>query len=371
MAVPVGTIVRWMERWAPPAMAEPDDKIGLQVGSMNAPVSNVLVALDVTEAVVEEAVRTGAELIVAHHPVIFRPLQALRTDRPEGNLIGALLRNGMSVYVAHTNLDVAPGGVNDMLAGALGLEACAPLQPTFAEQLYKLVVYVPAGHLEAVRDAAFAAGAGRIGRYGRCGFVLEGEGSFLPEEGADPFIGRTGTEERVRESRFETIVPASLRSGVVNAVIAAHPYEEVAYDVLVLEQTASAAGLGRVGTLPDSMPLGQFAERVKRSYGVPALRVVGPVSRPVRRVAVLGGSGRSYVKQAIAARADVFVTGDIDHHTAHDALAAGLALVDPGHHIEQIMKRGAAARLNECARAEQAAVEAHASELSTEPFAFM
>lgn len=371
MAVPVGTVVRWMERWALPSLAEPDDKIGLQVGSMDASVSKALVALDVTEAVEDEAVRRGAELIIAHHPVIFRPLRALRTDRPEGRLLGKLLRHGISVYISHTNLDVAPGGVNDMLADALGLEACAPLQPTFAEPLYKFVVYVPSGELDAVRNAAFAAGAGRIGRYGRCGFVLEGEGSFLPEQGAEPFIGRAGTEERVRESRFETIVPASRRTAVAEAVVAAHPYEEVAYDLMLLDQTLPAAGLGRVGTLPDGMALGEFAELAKRAYGVPALRVVGSLSRPVRRVAVLGGSGRSYVNRAIAAGADVFVTGDIDHHTAHDALSAGLALVDPGHHIEQVMKRGVAARWNDFAREERVPVEAFASEVSTEPFVFM
>jgi len=374
MAVPVQvkTIMRWMEAWAPAAMAEPDDKIGLQIGSPDAPVTTVAVALDVTEAVVEEAAARGAELIVAHHPVIFRPLAAVRTDRPDGRLVAKLLTTGISVYAAHTNLDVAPGGVNDMLADALGLAETAPLKTTYVETLYKLVMYVPKERLDAVRDAAFAAGAGRIGRYGRCGFVSDGEGTFLPDEGTNPYVGEPGREERVAEARFETIVPASRRDAVVRAAIAAHPYEEPAYDVFRLEPPIGRAyGLGRVGRLHAPMALRDFAEHAKRALGVPALRFVGDPAKPVRRIAVLGGSGRSYVKHAIASGADAFVTGDLDHHTAHDALAAGLALVDPGHHIEQIMKAGVAARLNRVAAEEGAAVTAYASSVPTEPFSFL
>jgi len=371
MAVDVRTVVGWMESWAPPALAEPDDKIGLQIGSMKTKVDRVAVALDVTEAVVDEAIARGAGLIVAHHPIIFRPLAAIRTDRADGKLIRKLLTHDIAVYASHTNLDVAVGGVNDLLADALGLTATKPLKKSVVETLYKLVTYVPPSHADAVREAVFAAGAGHIGKYSHCGFTIEGTGTFLPEEGAAPFAGEPGRLESAAELRFETIVPESRKADAVKALLAAHPYEEVAYDVFKLELSGTALGLGRVGTLASPTTLQAFAERAKAAFGVPALRYVGAPEKPVRRVAVLGGSGRSYVKHAVAAGADVFVTGDLDHHTAHDALAAGLALVDPGHHIEQIMKAAVAARLNAHAAERGWDVEAFASSGSTEPFVFL
>ncbi|MCI3919714.1 Nif3-like dinuclear metal center hexameric protein [Paenibacillus sp. TRM 82003] len=371
MSIRVRDVVRWMEAWAPPSLAEPDDKIGLQVGSMSAEVTRIAVALDVTEAVVDEAVERGAELIVAHHPIIFRPLASVRTDKPEGRLIHKLLTQGISVFAAHTNLDVAEGGVNDLLADALGLEATRPLKRTVTETLYKLIVYVPVSHRDTVSEAVFAAGAGHIGAYSQCGFAVEGTGTFRPEDGSNPFIGRRGELERVEEVRFETIVPEGARNAVVQAMKRAHPYEEPAYDLFRLELAGPAYGLGRVGKLPRPMTLQAFAEHAKQAFGVPSLRYVGDSGKSVQRVAVLGGSGRSYVKHALAAGADAFVTGDLDHHTAHDAWAAGLALVDPGHHIEHIMKKGAAARLLERAAADGLTVDVYASELSTEPFVFL
>lgn len=371
MSIRVRDVVHWMEEWAPPALAEPDDKIGLQIGSMSSEVTRIAVALDVTEAVVHEAVERGAELIVAHHPIIFRPLAAIRTDRPDGELIRTLLTRGISVFAAHTNLDVAVGGVNDLLAEALGLEGTKPLKRTAAETLYKLVVYVPSSHRDAVADAVFEAGAGHIGAYSHCGFSAEGTGTFLPEDGAKPYIGRAGALERVEEIRFETVVPEGRRAAAVAAMKKAHPYEEVAYDVFRLDVPGTAYGLGRIGRLPEPMPLKAFAEHAKNAFGVPSLRYVGDGAKPVQRIAVLGGSGRSFVKHALSAGADAFVTGDLDHHTAHDAWASGLALVDPGHHIEQIMKGAVAERLRGRAASEGAAVDVYASNLSTEPFRFL
>ncbi len=371
MAVDVRSVVQWMESWAPTSFAEEGDKVGLQIGSMRSPVHRVAVALDVTEAVADEAIERGASLIIAHHPIIFRPLAALRTDRPDGRLIAKLVKHDISVYASHTNLDVAVGGVNDLLAQALGLTATRPLKTSVSETLYKLVTYVPPSHVDAVRDAVFAAGAGRIGKYSHCGFTSGGTGTFLPGEGAQPFLGEPGKLESASEQRFETVVPESRKAAAVKALLAAHPYEEVAYDVFRLELEGAAYGLGRVGTLEAPMTLQAFAESAKAAFGVPALRIAGDPSRTVKKVAVLGGSGRSYVKHAIAAGADVFVTGDLDHHTAHDAIAAGLALVDPGHHIEQIMKAAVAGRLNEHASKAGWEIEAFASTGSTEPFVFL
>lgn len=371
MPVEVSAITRWMEQFAPARLAEPEDPIGLQLGAPDRSVSKVAVTLEVTEAVAEEAMKRGAELIISHHPIIFRPLQALRTDRPDGRLMEKLLRNGQSVYVAHTNLDVAKGGVNDMLAVALGLLEAVPLRPSVAEALYKLAVFVPMEHEEAVKEAMFHAGAGWIGEYKHCSFTTEGTGSFLPLEGATPFLGAVGRVEKVREVKVETIVPEEKKEAVIRALISAHPYEEPAYDVYRLELEGERMGLGRIGALPRTVSLREFSGHVKQVLNVPYVRVVGNPDKDIRKVAVLGGSGRSFWKQALASGADAYVTGDIDHHTAHDALAAGLAIVDPGHHVEEIMKEGVARRLNDWFRENGMDAEAYASPVRTEPFAFM
>ncbi|WP_199618801.1 Nif3-like dinuclear metal center hexameric protein [Paenibacillus alkalitolerans] len=371
MLVRVRDIVTLLERFAPPYLAEPDDPIGLQIGHPDNQVSRISVALEVTEEVAEEAIREGAQLIFAHHPLIYRPLKSIRTDRPEGKLVGKLLVGGISVYVAHTNLDAAHGGINDMMAEAIGLSQLSPLRISYTEPLYKLSVFVPSSHLHAVQEAIFSAGAGHIGNYSRCSFNVEGFGTFMPEEGSEPYIGTQGKTERVSETKVETIVPAGRRQAVVEAMLKAHPYEEVAYDIYALELKGKSFGLGRVGMLPEQVELAEFARKVKEAFGVPAVRVVGDADRKVSKAAVLGGSGKSFLRDAIAAGADVFVTGDFDHHTAHDALAAGVAIVDPGHHAEQIMKRGMADWLNGRLKETNAAAKAYASAVHTEPFKFI
>ncbi len=362
------TVIQLMERLAPKHYAEPDDKIGLQIGSVRKEISKVLVALDVTPEVVSEAAAIGAELIIAHHAVIYRPLAHLQTDTPAGALAAELLRRDIAVYVAHTNLDSADGGMNDWMAEALGLSGREVLREAYTDKLYKLAVFVPKDHQDAVRNAMFAAGAGWIGQYSHCSFNVEGTGTFLPREGSDPYIGQQGKMERVTEVRVETIVPQSARKAVIAAMLKAHPYEEVAYDLYALDLKGRAFGLGRVGKLPQPESLDDFAERVKGAFEVPFVRVVGDGGKPIRKVAVLGGSGSRFIRNAMFAGADVLVTGDIDYHTAHDAAAAGLALVDPGHNAEKIMKVKVAEWLQ--SRLEEAGYEtrAVASQVNTEPF---
>ncbi|WP_276355968.1 Nif3-like dinuclear metal center hexameric protein [Cohnella caldifontis] len=362
------TVIQWMERLAPKHYAEPDDKIGLQVGSVRKEIRTVLVALDVTPEVVAEAAELGAELIIAHHAVIYRPLAHLQTDTPSGALAAELLRRDIAVYVAHTNLDSAEGGMNDWMAEALGLSNLQVLREAHTDKLYKLVVFVPKGHEQAVRDAMFGAGAGWIGNYSHCSFNVEGTGTFLPREGSDPFIGRQGKLETAEEVRIETVVPQSVRGKVVSAMLKAHPYEEVAYDLYAMDLKGRSFGLGRVGTLPSPEPLDVFAERVKQALDVPFVRVVGAGDKPIRKVAVLGGSGSRFIGNARFAGADVLVTGDIDYHTAHDAAAAGLALVDPGHNAEKIMKEKVASWLQGRAAEEGYDTVVRASKANTEPF---
>jgi dinuclear metal center YbgI/SA1388 family protein len=362
------TVVQLMERLAPKHYAEPEDKIGLQVGSLRKEIRKVLVALDVTPEVAAEAGAVGAELIIAHHAVIYRPLTHLQTDTPAGALAADLLRRDIAVYVAHTNLDTAEGGMNDWMAEALGLDGRGVLREVHTDKLYKLVVYVPKDHQEAIRSAMFSAGAGWIGNYSHCSFNVEGTGTFLPREGTNPYIGKPGKLESVSEVRVETVVPQSAQKAVVSAMLKAHPYEEVAYDLYPMDLKGRSFGLGRVGSLPEAESLDAFAERVKRALDVPFVRVVGDGAKPIRKVAVLGGSGSRFIRNAMFAGADVLVTGDIDYHTAHDALVAGLALVDSGHNAEKIMKAKVADWLRERLREKGYATEAVASQVNTEPF---
>lgn len=365
------TVIQWMEKLAPKHYAMEGDPIGLQLGTLNKTVKKVLIALDVTEEVVREAARLGADLIIAHHAILYRPVRNLRTDLPAGRLYESLIKHDIAVYIAHTNLDVAEGGVNDVLADALGLQERAPLENTYAEPLFKLVVFVPEENADGVREAMFAAGAGWIGNYSHCSFNGRGVGTFLPREGTNPYLGETGKLERAEEIRIETIVPGNLRRKVVQAMIKVHPYEEVAYDLYPLENPGKAYGIGRIGKLEQPLTLEQLAERVKAAYAVPAVRLVGDRARQVTKVAVLGGSGRDYVAKAQFAGAEVLITGDIDYHTAHDALASGMAVIDAGHNIEKLLKPAVADWLGARLREAGYDTEVIASQVNTEPFQFI
>ncbi|SEN05266.1 Nif3-like dinuclear metal center hexameric protein [Lihuaxuella thermophila] len=330
-------LIRCMDTYAPPAWAVEKDRIGLQVGNPKSEVRGILVTLDVNEEVVDEAIRVGANWIVAHHAVIYQPLQALRTDQPAGRLFQKMLRHDLNVYIAHTNLDAADDGVNDVLAEKLQLQDPRVLITYGEEKLKKLVVFVPEDHHEQVLKALGGAGAGWIGNYSHCTFNLEGTGTFLPEEGTNPYIGKQGQLEKVKEIRLETILPERIQERVIDAMLAAHPYEEVAYDIYPLDLKGKPVGFGRIGKLPQPMPFKTFAQLVKQVYQVEGLRIVGDPDRIVQTAAVLGGSGGRYFLDAKRMGADVYITGDIDYHVAQDALAYGLCLIDPGHHVEHLV----------------------------------
>ncbi|MEJ8304230.1 Nif3-like dinuclear metal center hexameric protein [Saccharibacillus sacchari] len=365
------TVIQLMEKFAPKSLAVENDKIGLQLGTLNKEITKVLVALDVTPEVVDEAIALGANLIVAHHAIIFRPLAHLRTDTPTGALYEKLIKHDIAVYISHTNLDVAEGGMNDWMANLVGIVDPKPLEELQSEQLYKLVVYVPKSHHQGVLDAILAAGAGDIGNYSHCSFNTEGTGTFLPGDQANPHVGSVGKLERVEEVRIETVLPENLRSKAVQAMLKAHPYEEAAYDLYALEQKGKAYGLGRIGKLAEPKTLAELTEVVKKGFDVPAARVVGDPERLVKKAAVLGGSGSRYIHHAIRQGADVLITGDIDYHTAHDALMAGLAIIDPGHNSEKIMKREVADLLGKMLSENGSETTVHASEPNTEPFRFV
>lgn len=361
-----GQIFKSLELWAPKNLAYDWDNVGLQVGSKRHETTGVLVTLDVTEAVVDEAIKNKANVIIAHHPMIFRPLSSINFDSIKGNVIKKLIQHEITVYASHTNLDIASGGVNDLLSDAIGLSKVQPLIPTHTESLVKLVVFTPVDYVQQVVDALSEAGAGHIGNYSHCTFQSPGQGTFKPLEGTNPFIGTQDKIEHVDEMKIETIVRESDLQDVIEAMTEAHPYEEVAYDIVSLKNKGEILGIGRIGTLNEQITLQQFLHIVKEKYNVDHLRFVGERSQKVKRVAILGGSGEKYIDAAINAGADVYITGDMTFHPAQDAKELGLAIVDPGHYIEEIMKQATAKYIKD----KFPNIQVIESEVNTEPFQF-
>ncbi|NJC87238.1 MAG: Nif3-like dinuclear metal center hexameric protein [Desulfuromonas sp.] len=314
----------------PPDLAEEWDNVGLQVGDPGASVERLLVALDPSMAALTAAGEQGAQLLVTHHPLLFKPLRRLTPDDPVGRVIWQAVRGGVAIAAAHTNLDVAADGLNRWLAERLALSNAEPLQPVTG-QLLKLAVFVPVAHAGAVAEALFAAGAGHIGGYDQCSFQTNGIGTFRPGPGTTPFIGAVGRREQTEEVRLETIVPQRRLSRVLEKMFKAHPYEEVAYDLVPLANQLPGVGLGRIGRLPETQALGEFAKRVKTALDCRSVRVVGPPERLIGKVAVCGGSGAGLIPEAKRQGADLLVTGDVKYHEARLAEELDLALLDAGH----------------------------------------
>ncbi|MPZ74600.1 MAG: Nif3-like dinuclear metal center hexameric protein [Nitriliruptorales bacterium] len=375
MADRVGDWVSLLEELFPAADAESWDSVGLQVGEPDAAVEGVLLCLDVTRATLREAVRQGAGLIVAHHPLLFRPLQRLTPVTAGGSLALEAARAGLHVAAAHSNVDVAVEGTTTPIMQLLGVTDAAPLVPTAtAADAAKLVVFVPQAHTGDVLAAAFAAGGGRIGEYDECSFRVAGTGTFRPSAQADPAVGERERRNDVAEDRVEILVERSVLPGVVGAVVAAHPYEEVAFDVYPLQPAAPAAigaakGLGRVGDLPAPSTVRAIAQRLREGLPSPHLRVAGDPDSIVDRVAACGGAGDSLIAAATAAGAQLYITGDLRHHVTLDALTQGLLLIDAGHHATEaaalpMLHR----RLAEAASGRGLRARLIASRLSTDPW---
>nr|WP_106779971.1 Nif3-like dinuclear metal center hexameric protein [Lysinibacillus timonensis] len=373
MKMPNGNeIIQLFESWSPKKIAcMENDPIGLAIGTLNKTITKVLVTLDVNDEIAEEAIIKGCQLIIAHHPPIFRKLSNLRTDTPAGKLYEKLIKHDIAVYAAHTNLDVAEGGVNDLLADALELENRQILEQTYSENLMKLAVFVPDGHADSVRSALAKAGAGHIGNYEACSFSSNGQGRFRALGGANPYIGEVGEMEITEEVKIEVVFPSSMKNKILKAMLNAHPYEEPAYDFYTMAVETNQMGLGRVGTLKQPMTLEQFAEYVKTKLDVPAVRVVGELQTEIQKIAVVGGDGNSYIYTANMAGADVFVTGDIKFHVAQDAQNLGLNIIDPGHHVEKVMIKGVAEKMTQLCKVKKLNVEFVQSEIHTEPFQFI
>ncbi|WP_349407854.1 Nif3-like dinuclear metal center hexameric protein [Pseudalkalibacillus sp. SCS-8] len=364
-------VIQRIDQLAPKWMAMDWDPIGLQVGSRNKRVKKIMVTLDVIEPVIDEAIREGVDFIFAHHPLIFKPLKRIDPDTSQGRTIQKLMKHDITVYAAHTNLDVASGGVNDLLADVIGMTDTEVLVDTVEDKLKKLVVFVPESHADAVREALGEAGAGFIGDYSHCTFNTPGTGTFLPHEGTDPHIGEQGKLEFVDEVKIETIYPMSIEKDVMAAMHRAHPYEEVAYDLLVLDNPGNRLGIGRIGKPEEEITVGELAQQLKEKFSLEGVRVVGDLDKKVKKIAVSGGEGNDFISKALVKGADVFITGDIKYHFAHDAWMEGMAVIDPGHNIEKVMIDGMAGLLSEWIKAKGSETEVYRSKEQTDPFKFV
>ncbi len=331
MAVRCSEIIKALEKLAPVRLAEKWDNVGLLLGDPSWEVSRVLLALDVDHEVVREAAEKGVHLIVSHHPLVIEPLDRIRFDTPVGRVLRELISKNIMVYTAHTNLDLAQGGVNDALAQEIGLAEIDILEFKETKHFYKIVVFVPTGYEEKIREALALAGAGHIGNYSHCAFYCSGTGSFKPLKGADPFIGEEDKLQEVSEIRLETIVPGDKLTEVVRAMCQAHPYEEVAYDIYPLENKITSYGLGRLGRLEPRASLEDFKDIVRKALNVREIKMAGKEKALISRVAVCGGAGGGLIKSAAYRGADVFVTGDVKYHEAQEARALGLMVLDAGH----------------------------------------
>ncbi len=327
-------VIAALEAAYPPALAESWDSVGLVAGDPADAVRRVVVAVDATAAVVDEALDSGAQLLLVHHPLLLRGVDTVGAHTPKGALLHRLIRGGCALYSAHTNADRADPGVSDALAGALGLVDTRPLIPIPDTVTDKWVVMVPTTDTARVRAALFDAGAGELGDYRECSWTVTGEGQFRPLAGANPAVGAVGDLEAVVEDRIEVIAPRSARSRILAALRGAHPYEEPAFDVFETADFPGRRGLGRIGALPRPQTLREFTARVaaalpRTEWGV---RAAGDPDRIVRTVAVCGGSGDSLLGTVSALGADAYVTADLRHHPADEHLrTGGPALVDVAH----------------------------------------
>ncbi|MCJ7795263.1 MAG: Nif3-like dinuclear metal center hexameric protein [Thermoleophilia bacterium] len=321
----VEDLERVLDGLAPRALTEPWDTTGLLVGRRGTEVSKVIVALDLTEDVVVEAVTGGYQAIITHHPLLFAPLRRVTDADRRGVLVSQLIAADVAYFAAHTNLDGAVGGLCDLVAHELGLLDLHPLVRAGAT-LKKFVGFVPPEAIDRVSGAMFAAGAGRIGEYRDCAFAGLGEGAFVAGAAASPHVGRPGRPEQVAELRWETVVPAKCLAEVINAYLEAHPYEEPAFDVYSLEDVLTRGGQGRVGSTRAATSLLSLAETAAEAFGLSEVTYAGDGERIVDRVAVVTGSGGSLMEVA-AGRADVFVTGDLQYHDAERAADLGLDVI--------------------------------------------
>jgi dinuclear metal center YbgI/SA1388 family protein len=326
----IADIISHLESIAHPSLQEHYDNAGLIAGSSSWECTGIIVSLDATEAVIKEAVEKKCNMVVAHHPIVFGGLKKINGSNYVEKTIIAAIKHDIAIYAIHTNLDNISHGVNGMIASRLGLTNSSVLAPK-AGVLKKLFTFVPQQQAEQVRDAIFAAGGGHIGNYSQCSFNTAGTGTFKGSEGTQPFVGERGKQHQEPEIKVEVIFPGWLEKKLITAMVTAHPYEEVAYDVVSLANNHPGVGSGLIGELSEPMDETSFLRRVQQVFDVPVVRHTPLPGRPVRRVAICGGAGSFLISKALAAGADAYITADVKYHEFFDA-NGGMLLADVGHY---------------------------------------
>ncbi|MFO7791123.1 MAG: Nif3-like dinuclear metal center hexameric protein [Bacteroidota bacterium] len=337
MELQVKDIIREFENFAPIQYQESYDNAGLILGSPGMVIESVLLTVDVTEDVIDEAVKLGAGLIIAHHPVIFKGLKQITGSNYVERTVIKAIKNNIAVYAAHTNMDAVAGGVNKILAQKIGLENISIINPRKGV-LKKLYVFVPHDHAEKVRNAAFKAGAGGIGDYDSCSFNIDGRGSFRAGEDSNPFVGNIGEIHFEAETRIEMVYPRHIESKLIKAVVDAHPYEEVAYDICKLDNAWEQIGIGMAGHFAEPVEPEKLLNKLTKVLKQPHLRYTEPPKTKIQKLAVCGGSGSFMIKNAISINADAILTADIKYHEFFDA-EGKIMIIDAGHYeTEQFTK---------------------------------
>jgi len=323
-------LTAYLEERFPLNLQEDYDNSGLQLGDPSMDITSVLVALDCTEAIVEEAIQTGSNVIVMHHPILFKGIKRIGVSTEIERILYRCIKQDIAIYAIHTNLDNHIDGVNSKIASTIGLRQCRVLQPK-PHTLFKLVVYTPVDFEERVHDAVCAAGAGNIGNYYNCGYATIGIGKFTPNEKANPSIGEAHAPTRQEEAKMEYLLEKNNIGPVLSAMKGAHPYEEVAYDLIALENSNSQVGSGMIGELPEPMDALEFLSQLKEAFNCGVIRYTALQNKPIRTVALCGGAGSFLLPQAIQQNADIFISGDFKYHEFFGA-ENKIIIADIGHY---------------------------------------
>lgn len=322
-------IIELMEQMAPAVYACDWDNVGLLVGRDNKDVKKIMVALDCTDSVISQAIKQNVDLLITHHPLIFKPIKRVNYNDYVGRKIYKLAVNDICYFAAHTNMDVSY--MADKAAKMLDMVNTKPLEITYEKKMYKIVVFVPETAADKVRDSMTKEGAGFIGNYSHCTYNVDGVGTYMAREGCQPYIGSINELTKTREIRIECTLTEENIDRVVKAMLKVHPYEEVAYDIYELTNNAYEKGIGKIGYLDDEMTLKELAQLVKDRFGVDYVTVSGDMDKKVVKAAISPGAGKSMVSHALKAGVDVLITGDMDHHSVIDALDQGLCIIDASH----------------------------------------
>ncbi|GAD15864.1 Nif3-like dinuclear metal center hexameric protein [Lentilactobacillus otakiensis] len=366
-------LVERFEQFAPKKLAMDKDPVGLQIGSLDQEIHKVMTTLDVRPEVVDEAIDNDVDFIFAHHPVMFHPAHNLDLDDPQNAMYAKIIANHITVYAAHTNLDSADGGMNDWLAESLQLSHLTGLVPAYDESVFRLTVQVQKVYAAAVRMSLVDAGAqASADQYSGYTYEIDGTVYYVPKAGADPTMGAAGEPNEIEDSRLEFEVPEKNLHKVLRTLADVHPLEKPLYNLIRLEDKKHHFTMGRIGDLPRSMTVKEFAEYCKQVFSVSGLRVIAKdLTKPIQRIAILGGDGGKFFHLAQQKGADAYVTGDVYYHTGHDMLAADFPVIDPGHHIESICIPKLASMFKRWSDDNDWHLDVYQSKINTDPFTFM